>query len=223
MISALTTNVSGFFREPHHFDYLTQNTFPRLKRKIEQGQSVRIWSAGCSNGQEPYSIAMHLCNNDKAFMTDNCKILATDIDEKVLQYAMQGIYEANQLTGVDNSNKSKYFSIRRSANEEAYELSPVIKKMISFRRLNLNDEWPMRGVFDIIFCRNVVIYFDCEAQENLWPRFRSKMTDDGVIFVGHSERISSPEFQLIGATAYSKSTLDNTTSNRRRGRRNGIA
>ncbi|WP_299626199.1 CheR family methyltransferase [uncultured Tateyamaria sp.] len=204
MISALTTNVSHFFREPHHFDLLTEHLLPIFRKKIATGQRIRIWSAGCSNGQEPYSIAMHLCRTEPALARADFRILATDIDPNVVAFATRGTYPEQQLTAVSEANKSGFFE-QAPNNAGCLTVQDYLKKIISFRELNLLGAWPMRQTFDAIFCRNVVIYFDTKTQEKLWPRFKEALAQDGMFFLGHSERISSPDsfgFSTIGPTAY---------------------
>lgn len=204
MISALTTNVSHFFREPHHFDVLSQRLMPTLKKRIQSRDRIRIWSAGCSNGQEPYSIAMHLLALEPTLVDADFKILATDIDPKVVAFAQQAIYPAHFLSGLSDEYTSQYML----EAEGGLRIKEEIKKCITFRELNLLADWPMRQRFDAIFCRNVVIYFDNQTQDRLWPRFQAALTQDGVFFLGHSERIATPEvvgFSSIGPTAYLKS------------------
>lgn len=203
MISALTTNVSHFFREPHHFDLLSQYMLPGVQNLIEGGDRIRVWSAGCSNGQEPYSIAMHMLGSMPSLSSADFKILATDVDPKVVAYAVQGAYENQQIDGLSADFRSKYVNMRESKNF----ISDEIKKVVAFRELNLLSKWPMRHQFDVIFCRNVVIYFDLETQEKLWPRFHQMLKPGGLLFLGHSERIASPPkfgFKTIGTTAYQK-------------------
>lgn len=208
MISALTTNVSGFFREPHHFHQLSKDLVPQMIERLKQGRPVRIWSAGCSNGQEAYSIAMLLLEHDAVFATGNFRLLATDIDPNVIRFAISGVYDSSQISGLSQA-RLKRFAERAAdgSGNPLYRMSPVLRNMIAFKELNLNGPWPMKGRFDAIFCRNVVIYFDLDTQERLWPRFGELLTRDGIVFVGHSERISSPGFRPAGATSYRKSNL----------------
>ena len=203
MISALTTNVSHFFREPHHFELLSEIGLPSVRTLIDNGDRIRIWSAGCSNGQEPFSIAMHMLNAAPSLSSADFKVLATDLDPQVVSFAAQGIYEERMVGGVSSEFKSKF------AHEKDCKLhiSPSVKNLVAFRELNLLSNWPMRHKFDAIFCRNVVIYFDLETQEKLWPRFHQVLKPGGLLFLGHSERISSPPsfgFKAIGTTAYQK-------------------
>jgi chemotaxis protein methyltransferase CheR len=203
MISALTTNVSDFFREPHHFDFLTRTMVPTFKRKLDKGQKVRIWSAGCSRGQEPYSIAIMLAETDPIFLEGDCRILATDIDLEVLSHAMQGQYDQGQLSGLSEARKRAFFSDVSCEPEKVnYQISSSIRDMVAFKPLNLISDWPMRGKFDAIFCRNVVIYFDNKTQSKLWCKFHEKVDEDGAVFIGHSERIGSSLFRACGPTIY---------------------
>ncbi|MFL4471213.1 protein-glutamate O-methyltransferase CheR [Tateyamaria armeniaca] len=203
MISALTTNVSHFFREPHHFALLSKTILHGLRTRIDGGEPIRIWSAGCSNGQEPYSIAMHLLREEPLIANADFKILATDIDPKVISFAKNGAYDQNLLNGVTPENKSKFMQ----ADGDLLRVTEHLKTLVSFRELNLLAEWPMRRQFDAIFCRNVVIYFDQQTQERLWPRFKKVLKPGGLLFLGHSERISTPTqfgFKTVGTTAYQK-------------------
>lgn len=204
MISALTTNVSGFFREPHHFELVRNHLLPNLLQKLKKGEQIRIWSAGCSNGQEPYSLAMFLAEYSSEFTSSNCKILATDIDHAVLRYASKGEYSESQVSGLSLERREKFFSATSNIKEKNYTINPNIRSMVTFRQLNLHETWPMHKQFDFIFCRNVVIYFDTETQDRLWPRFHKTLTPHGFLFVGHSERIGSSLFEVVGATTYAK-------------------
>ncbi|MBU2935005.1 MULTISPECIES: CheR family methyltransferase [Pacificibacter] len=203
-ISALTTNVSHFFREEHHFSALRNDILPLLYTKLKMGQPVRIWSAGCSNGQEPYSIAMTLLEFDSNIGNYDIKILATDIDPEVLTYAIQGSYSGALTSGLPK-NCEKYFTCTKIMNDEVLQIKPNVKNLVSFRQLNLHAKWPMAGCFDVIFCRNVVIYFDDETQSQLYRRFANSLNDAGYLLLGHSERLGeevSDLFKNIGVTIY---------------------
>ena len=205
MISALTTNVSHFFREAHHFDTFAEWLTPRLQRKIDRREAVRIWSAGASNGQEPYSIAMHLALNCPGYSAADVKILATDIDPRVLRFAQRGVYNKDLLRGLPEA-ATQFFDPVREATDQ-FSVRADIRKLVHFRELNLLKPWPMRHAFDAIFCRNVVIYFDTPTQAALWPRFNGMLADQGLFFLGHSERIPDPVawgFRSVGPTTYTK-------------------
>ncbi len=182
LIDILTTNKTDFFREFAHFDFMRKNIYPFLNKN-----SLTLWSAGCSSGEEPYSIAMDL--NERLKKEINKRILATDISARMLDKARDGIYDEKELEGVPG-DYLKYFSLADAKNR-TYRIDEGIKKYISFARLNLMDSWPMRGPFDIIFCRNVMIYFDKATQEILINRFYDLLAPGGYLFTGHSESLNS--------------------------------
>ena len=205
MISALTTNVSHFFREQHHFDMLVERVIPKFTEQVRKGDRLRIWSAGCSNGQEAYSIAMSLLESYPEFSKLNVKILATDIDPKVVEFAKQGEYPERMISGIPPVLLKKYFSEQTGNEEKTFKAKELLSSHVVFKELNLLSEWPMKNKMDIIFCRNVVIYFDLETQNQLWPRFRGSLSPNGTLFLGHSERISDPGkagFANDGPTSY---------------------
>ncbi len=205
MISALTTNVSHFFREKHHFDVLSDHLVATSLARLRSGGRLRIWSAGCSNGQEACSIAMTLIEKIPQITEYDVRILATDIDPKVVEFATAGVYPERLTNGVPTALLTKYFTKETEASEHQFRTKPVIRDMIAFKELNLLSDWPMKQQMDVIFCRNVVIYFDVRTQEHLWPRFRKSLAADGLLFLGHSERISNPElsgFVTDGPTTY---------------------
>lgn len=204
LISALTTNVSHFFRERHHFDRLAQLFDARLDA-LRRGARMRIWSAGCSNGQEAYSAAMTLLARCPEAARFDLRILATDIDPKVVQFARAGVYPERLMDGVPADLRKRYFTPRTVDGETHFAIREAAQKMVYFNELNLLSDWPMRCRFDVILCRNVVIYFDPATQARLWPRFHAALQPDGVLFVGHSERIALPEsmgFHNDGPTCY---------------------
>ena len=207
MISALTTNVSHFFREAQHLDMLSDRLLPTFRARISSGERIRIWSAGCSNGQEPYSIAMHLLRKEPMLATANFRILGTDIDPAVIEKARVGSYSAAQVSGVADADRAAFMTLDADKTD-TYTIARTLKTIVSFQELNLFSDWPMRFAFDAIFCRNVVIYFDLATQERLWPRFQSALAPGGLFFLGHSERVLTPAkygLQPAGPTAYFKS------------------
>lgn len=205
LVSALTTNVSHFFREAHHFKTLRAD-FERRLPDLRSGGTMRIWSAGCSNGQEALSAAMTMleCSADVGQL--DLRILGTDIDTQVIEFARKGNYPARLMRAVPNDILSKYFErLETQGAEEVYATGPAVREMVRFNTLNLLAAWPMRRKFDVIFCRNVVIYFDLPTQARLWPRLRDAIAPDGVLFLGHSERIPDPArfgFDCVGPTTY---------------------
>lgn len=202
MISALTTNVSNFFREPHHFDILLEY----LANKVSsESESIRLWSAGCSNGQEAYTMGMLLRKHVGEIQLANTKILATDIDPIVVDFAKRSTYSEKMIDGVPQEHLSEFFLISEDGKERKFKISEDIRSMTYFNELNLLSPWPITRKFDVIFCRNVVIYFDAVTQNSLWPRFRAALKDGGLLMLGHSERISKPEmynFESAGPTTY---------------------
>ncbi|MGJ5619136.1 CheR family methyltransferase [Sulfitobacter sp. MF3-043] len=205
LISALTTNVSHFFREDHHFDALCASVRASLSL-LRAGGRLRIWSAGCSNGQEAVSAAIRLLETCPEIASYDLRILATDIDTEVVSFARRGCYPKRFTTGIAPGIMTRFFDPGPEMDgEETFATKDCVKRLIRFNELNLLDSWPMQGRFDAIFCRNVVIYFDFETQTRLWPRFREALTPDGLLFLGHSERIGDPAafgFECSGPTSY---------------------
>jgi chemotaxis protein methyltransferase CheR len=186
MIDLLTTNKTSFFRENQHFEYMRNHILPNLKKA---GEGMRIWSAGCSSGEEPYSIAMLMLEEWPQQHCHNVRILATDISDRILTKARAGEYEKENLQDVPARYISKYFKMISTASSKTYAVHDGVKKMIRFGRLNLMREWPMKGIFDVIFCRNVMIYFDSETQLRLVQRFRDFLAPGGHLLIGHSESL----------------------------------
>lgn len=203
-INALTTNLTSFFRERHHFDYLEDTLLPEASKRGQH--RIRIWSAGCSLGEETYSIAMS-CRSAKVDTSHwDIKILATDIDTKVLQTGANGIYGIERLDNVPLELKRKFMRKGRGEHKDSVLMIPELRQMITFKQLNLMETWPMKGPLDAIFCRNVMIYFDKETQLNLLNRMAELLKPDGILFVGHSEspfRLTD-RFKLIGQTIYKR-------------------
>lgn len=197
-INSITTNLTAFFREAHHFEYLTKVL------NESQGRDIRIWSAGCSTGEEPYSLAMTVL--DTLGSSHRVHITATDLDTTVLTTAAAGVYAESRINGISASRMKKYFMRGKGDRSGFVKTKPELGRMISFHPLNLMEEWPMREHFDIIFCRNVVIYFDKETQAVLFDRYANQMNTDGHLFIGHSESLNqvSERFRLIGNTVYKR-------------------
>lgn len=206
MVNALTTNLTGFFRENHHFDYLRDHLLPELVQSNSRQRRIRIWSAGCSTGQEPYSIAMVLAENLSAADKWDARILATDLDTEVLEVGSQGIYPEDRIAQLDRNRLQRWFFRGRKSHTGKVRVSPELQRLISFRQLNLMRPWPMREPFDMIFCRNVLIYFDKDTQCELVSRFAGLLAPNGCLFLGHSESLHnvSEQFRLVGNTIYRK-------------------
>lgn len=205
LISILTTNVTSFMREAHHFDMLREEILPRLMARGRAGGRVRLWSAGCSSGQEPYTIAMTMLDVWPDAAASDVRILATDIDHVVLQKAREGVYAETAVETLPSDWRRRFFQPTDGSGQ--CKVRPELQKLISFRELNLMKPWPFSGKFDVIFCRNVVIYFDQDTQNALWPRFEAACQPGATLFVGHSERVEAAagtNFQIVGKTAYRK-------------------
>jgi chemotaxis protein methyltransferase CheR len=203
MIDALTTNKTSFFRENQHFEYMRTRILPELKKRSTR---LRLWSAGCSSGEEPYSIAMLLQEEWPQTNPTDTRILATDISARILAKARAGEYEMESLKDVPSAYLAKYFSSARANSNRVYTVRDSIKRMIRFAQLNLMDEWPMKGPFEVIFCRNVMIYFDSATQAKLVRRFRDLLVPGGYLLVGHSESLvaNSCGFKYVQPATYVK-------------------
>ncbi|MEL7299550.1 MAG: CheR family methyltransferase [Pseudomonadota bacterium] len=205
MVSALTTNVSSFFREPHHFEALRREILPPLIDAARRGGRVRLWSAGAAHGQEAYSIALSVLDLEPSAPQLDIRILGTDIDPSVIRFAQLAAYHRSMVGDVPERLRKSYFHF--DASSETYLAKAPLLQLVIFRELNLHGPWPMPGRFDVIFCRNVVIYFGEDAQSALWPRFEAKLTDGGWLMVGHSERIpdgAAPNLQPREHTIYQR-------------------
>lgn len=208
LVNAITTNLTSFFRENHHFEHLAQHALPDRMRRNGANRRLRLWSAGCSTGEEPYSIAMTVAETLGAGLPDwDARILATDIDSQVLARAASGVYPDERIEGIEPARQRDWFRRGQGANAGRVKVSEDLQSLIVFRQLNLMDAaWPMRGPFDVIFCRNVVIYFDKPTQKRLFDRYADMLAPDGYLYVGHSESLhgTSERFKLIGRTIYQK-------------------
>jgi chemotaxis protein methyltransferase CheR len=203
LISALTTNTTHFYRESHHFAFLEAEVFPELIERARDGERIRIWSAGCSTGDEPHSLAICLLNAFPDAGSHDIKILATDVDRNALARATTATYSTNSLRDLPKSLAAGFFD--RVPTTDQWAPKSSVKSMVTFRHLNLIGEWPFRGLFDVIFCRNVAIYMDAETQEQIWSRFGDALHPGGYLFIGHSERMSRSlrsRFHTVGNTIY---------------------
>ncbi len=204
MLSALTTNITGFFRENHHFEYLRETCIPQLAEAVRAGRPVRIWSAGCSTGEEPYSLGLTFLDAVPDLSQWDFKILATDIDPAVLTMAINGYYSVSQLEKVPKALRERFF-LSASTGRDEYQVRPELRDLITFRRLNMIENWPMSKSFDVIVCRNVVIYFGEETKSDIWTRLAQKLVPGGILITGHSERLSGPaacDMRLVSTTTY---------------------
>ncbi|MDH3760628.1 MAG: protein-glutamate O-methyltransferase CheR [Gammaproteobacteria bacterium] len=202
LINSVTTNLTSFFRENHHFDYLRDNVIPQKRQNGER--RLRIWSAGCSSGEEAYSIAITLQQAITDLNHWDIRILATDIDSQVLTAAREGIYDPARIVNLDELVLKRFFAPVANDTRGRVRVDDSLRRMIQFQQLNLLHRWPMREKFDLIFCRNVIIYFGAETKVELVDRFADQLVGDGLLMMGHSESLyrTSERFELLGKTVY---------------------
>lgn len=205
LVNAITTNLTSFFRENHHFEHLANTALPEILAHNAGAHRLRIWSAGCSTGEEPYSIAMTLAESTRLNGWD-ARILATDIDTSVVARADSGVYALDRVKDMDPQRLRRWFEKGVGENAGKLRVNRSLRDLIAFRSLNLLGDWPMRGPFDIIFCRNVVIYFDKETQRRLFERYADMLAPHGYLYIGHSETLFkiSDRFKPVGGTIYRK-------------------
>ena len=206
LINAITTNLTKFFREPHHFDHLRDHVLRPSFASVGQKPRIRVWSAGCSSGEEPYSVAMTALTIQKETCRDwDFRILATDLDTSMLKKAKTGAYSRASLESVPAGVRERYFE-KSAGDPDNVLVAKAAQEMVSFRPLNLLGPWPMSGKFEVIFCRNVMIYFDAKTKATLIERFHGQLADGGWLYVGHSESLLDHQtrFKLRGRTIYQK-------------------
>lgn len=192
MLNAITTNKTDFFREKHHFEYLRDHVLPEARARVSKGapRRLRIWSAACSTGEEPYTIAMTVLDALGPSSGWDVKILASDIDTNVLATAEEGVYAEERIASLPEAVKRAHFLRGKGKSEGYVRVRPELQRMVSFRRINfIEAPWPIKTQFDVIFCRNVIIYFNRETQRVLFERMAEKMAPHAYLFVGHSENL----------------------------------
>jgi len=201
MVDVLTTNKTHFFREMEHLNFLKDRIMPELKK-----DRIRIWSAGCSSGEEPYSIAMVLKEIFPDIGNRDIKILATDISDRMLERARYGTYDEELVRSLPPQYRSGFFVNSEKNMPRKYTIAPAVKSLVYFAKLNLMEQWPMSGSFNVIFCRNVMIYFDKPTQERLVKRFWEVLAEGGYLLVGHSESLTflSHKYRYIQPAVYKK-------------------
>jgi len=208
LIDSLSTNLTSFFREKQHFDHLRDVFYPKLleRKRAHKCQRIRAWSAGCSSGEEPYSIAVSLYDALGDAERWDFKVLATDISTRVLGAAKEGIYDEKRVEPLTPEQRRKYLIPRIVEGEKMYEVAPSIRRVVVLARLNLMEDWPVKGPVDFIFCRNVMIYFDKPTQEKLVGRFWDLLDPAGLLFTGHSESLTGVKhrFEYVQPTIYVK-------------------
>jgi len=208
LIDVMSTNLTSFFREVQHFEFLQNKLLPEMLDRKQKNRDfkIRTWSAGCSSGEEPYSIAITLLDSVKEQDRWNIKVLATDISTRMLQSAQTGIYDGKRIEPVSPQQKNRYLMMRKENGQKLFEVAPALRKIVFFNYLNLMQEWPIKGPLDFIFCRNVMIYFDKPTQQNLVSRFYDILGPGGTLFTGHSESLTGikHKFNYVQPTIYSK-------------------
>ncbi|MCW8853569.1 MAG: protein-glutamate O-methyltransferase CheR [Gammaproteobacteria bacterium] len=207
-IDSITTNLTSFFREPHHFEVMKSKIIPEISARPDAAQGIKVWSAGCSTGEEPYTLAITMLEGlEMVRPAPKVSILASDIDTTVLAKASRGIYEISRVEGLDSSIKRRWFFRGKGNNHGHVRVSPELQNILEFKQVNLMEKnWPMKNKFHIIFCRNVVIYFDKPTKMNLFHRYADQLVDGGYMILGHSESLQgmSDRFETIGKTVYKK-------------------
>lgn len=202
-VSTMTTNTTRFFREEHHFELLAEEVLPPLIAAAKRGARVRLWSAGCSSGEEPYSIAITLLRLCPGAASLDLKILATDIDQMILETARRGLFSEAALADLPDDLREQHFCPADDGGNR--EIGPESRALVTFKPMNLIKPWPVSGPFNVIFCRNVAIYFDATTQDRIWRGFTGTLAPGGYLFIGHSERLSASvrhQFETVGMTSY---------------------
>lgn len=205
--NAVTTNLTSFFRENHHFEFLQKTVIPEAVTRSTRGdRRLRIWSAGCSTGEEPYSIAITLRESLKDLKNWDAKVLCTDLDSDVINTCKAGVYSMQRVEKLSRERLRRWFMKSRGLDGEVVKVNEQLRELLTFKQLNLMHDWPMKGPFHLIFCRNVIIYFDKPTQRVLIDRYADILVDGGYLILGHSESLFnvSDRFKLIGNTIYRK-------------------
>jgi chemotaxis protein methyltransferase CheR len=204
MLDCISTNLTSFFREADHFEYLGGELLAKLAGRGQR--RLRVWSAGCSSGEEPYSLAILLNEKIPDIQRWDVRILATDLSTRALDTALQGEYGADRLKTVPANVRGKYFVAEGRGREKTFRANNRLRDLITFGRLNLMESWPMKGPFDVIFCRNVMIYFDKSTQGELVNRYFDLLGSGGTLFIGHSESLTGVKhrFRYVRPTVYEK-------------------
>jgi chemotaxis protein methyltransferase CheR len=203
LCNAITTNLTAFFREPHHFEYLRAHVLGPLVARPPAERKLRIWSAGCSTGEEPYSIAMTVLEAIPDMQRWDIRILATDLDLNVLARAREGIYPVERLRSIPSAARERFFT-PLDTRRTRFAITDEVRRLVTVKALNLMHPFPMRGPLHAVFCRNTVIYFDRETQRDLFARIARLQRPGHVLFLGHSETLlrTNSAYSLVGRTVY---------------------
>ncbi len=201
---AITTNLTSFYREKHHFDLLKEELLPGMLKKHERDRRLRFWSAGCSTGQEAYTLGIELFESIPNLRGLDVKILATDLDSKCLRTCKDGVYSQKDLEKVPPDVARRYFD--PLPGTPMFRVAQKVQDLVTFKRLNFLDEFPMKGPFDLIICRNVFIYFDKRMQAKVMAKFAKLQQPGDYLFLGHSESVGelTNDYELVGLTTYKR-------------------
>jgi len=204
LVDVVTTNTTDFFREPKHFELLTSSILPELHARRGSSRNVNIWSAGCSSGEEPYTLSMVLSEFARLNPGFTFSILATDISTQVLRMAVRAVYPESKIGPIPIECRKRYLLRSKDHSKKMVRIGQEARSHVRFRRLNFMEEFSFDGQLDVIFCRNVVIYFDRQTQEVLFSRFCRKLVPGGYLFIGHSESLAGMDLPLepIAPTVY---------------------
>jgi chemotaxis protein methyltransferase CheR len=203
MCNAITTNLTAFFREPHHFEHLRDQVLPAFRDRAGE-RRMRIWSAGCSSGEEAYSIAMTVLEALPEAQDWNVRILATDLDSDMMATAALGHYPPERVKGLSEGRLRRFFSEQKEQGRSTFVVRPEVRSLVTFKQLNLMQTLPMSGPLDVVFCRNTVIYFDKDTQRDLFARIAPLQRPGDLLYLGHSESLLSvsEDYESIGRTTY---------------------
>ncbi|MGC1460543.1 MAG: protein-glutamate O-methyltransferase CheR [Steroidobacteraceae bacterium] len=203
MCNAITTNLTAFFREPHHFEHLRDQVLPAFRDRAGE-RRLRIWSAGCSSGEEAYSIAMTVLEALPEAQNWNVRILATDLDSDMMATAATGHYLPDRVKGLSDGRLRRFFTEHKQRDQTVYVVRPEVRSLVTFKQLNLMQTLPMSGPLDVVFCRNTVIYFDKDTQRDLFARIAPLQRPGDLLYLGHSESLLSvsDDYESIGRTTY---------------------
>jgi chemotaxis protein methyltransferase CheR len=204
LVNAITTNLTAFFRERHHFEYLRDHLLRPLAEGRRTSPRLRIWSAGCSSGEEPYSIAVTVLEALADVARRDVRILATDLDSDMLARARAGLYPLERVRSIGPSRLARFFDVQHDRGAAVCRVKPEVAALVTFKQLNLIGPLPMKGPLDVIFCRNTVIYFDKDTQRDLFARMAVLQRPGDLLLLGHSESLFkvSEDYTLIGRTIY---------------------
>ncbi|WP_022662686.1 CheR family methyltransferase [Paucidesulfovibrio longus] len=197
LYDAVTTNTTHFFRESNHFDALTRSILPGLHSRLRGGRALRVWSAGCSTGEEPYTLCMVLSEFAERCQGFRFEVLATDISQRVLDTARRAVYVMDKMDDIPAPLRKKYLLRSKDPKKRLMRIAPELRSLVRFERMNFMEPFHLEKPRDVVFCRNVVIYFDRPTQERLFRRIAAQIADGGYLFTGHSESLTGMDVPLV--------------------------